>query len=63
MTAELPAAAAEISDDPVVQILIVQIIDLEQQLRAEREVSDHWRTRAQQADKRIADLETERFAR
>jgi hypothetical protein len=55
-----PLTAEEL---PVVQALVAQIVDLEQQLRAEREVSDHWRSRAQTADRRIADLETERFAR
>jgi hypothetical protein len=60
----MSAEPIPVTDDQVLNLLLAEkITQLEDELKAEREVSAHWKWRAEEGDRRIADLETERFAR
>jgi hypothetical protein len=62
VTEPLPDIVREV-EDPLVRLLVEHIDELERKLRGQEEVAAHWRARADGADRRVADLETERFAR
>ena len=58
------AELAELADAAeIIEALLAQITGLEEQLQAEQELSDHRRRTLELRDRRIAELESERFAR
>lgn len=59
---ELPDAVRQV-DDPLIKLLVEYSDALLRDLTNAQEREAYWKGRAEEADRRVGDLETERFAR
>ena len=61
MNGLLPDAVRAV-EDPLVRLLVEHIDNLSRELQVERDRADRWLQRADEAGRRVAELETERFS-
>lgn len=61
MTELLPDTVRAV-EDPLVRVLVEHIDNLSRDLQIECDRADRWKQRADEAERRVAELETDRFA-